>query len=80
MNNINITDTVEEEWFEEPTEDFGFEDDEDFDDDYEYYSDEEEEDEEEEPTPPAPPEPAPTPRLSRNKPLTLKQAVIVYSE
>lgn len=73
MNNINITDTVEEEWFEEPTEDFGFEDDEDFDDDYEYYSDEEEEDEEEEPTPPAPPEPAPTPRLSRNKPLTLKR-------
>lgn len=73
MSNINITDTPNEEWFEEPTEDFGFEDEEDFDDDYEYYSDEEEEDEEEEPVPPTPPEPAPKPRLSRNKPLTLKR-------
>lgn len=74
MNNINITDTTQEEWFEEPTEGFGFdEDDEDYDDDYEYYTDEEEEDEEEEPTPPTPPKPAPKPRLSRNKPLTLKR-------
>lgn len=80
MNNINLTDTAEEEeWFEEPTEDFGFDDDEedeDFDEDYEYYSDEEDdEEEEEEPTPPSPPTSArpPTRKLSRTKKPTLKR-------
>ena len=77
MSNINIqtNPTQSDEWFEEPTEDFGFEEDTEEDFDLEY-DDEDEEDDEEfwpEPEPESEPEPEPAPKLQRVKKPSLKR-------
>ncbi|MDA8837788.1 hypothetical protein N9N26_00825 [Candidatus Poseidoniales archaeon] len=74
MNNINIENnpTNSEEWFEEPTEEFGF-DEEDIEEDFDILEYDDEEDDEEFWPETTEPEPEPTPKLQRVKKPSLKR-------